>query len=405
MPTFTSALSSFKGFVGIAADRTNAMVTSAVASGVSSLPITNINYVTTNPLVASGANYSAIINDGALTEAIALTGNLSAGAVPVAATANAHAAGVYVVFQLTASIGPTAYMPLESWTFDDVYDQLYDTASRGSLVSEAGVVQGVRTSTVDIAGAIFPDTYPYILGGIFGSEDYTSGTPSIHAFGVNNTATTVNFPTTRYILYSYDAVNTRIFCGRFTETTITADPKQLLKHASKFMARASGTVANPTSSFSAVKPMATWAGLATIGGTSVGNVETFDVTLARTEVEAIPTLDGNQDPWDIWVGALTCKGKTSIVMLDDTQYVNYTSATAPSFDVTVTVSTLLILQIHMTKCNYEKATPKLQGKSYVALDIPFTGLANATDATTAGGGLSPCKITASNATASAVTYT
>ena len=405
MPTFTSALSSFKGFVGLAADRTNAMITSAVAATAQSLPITNINYVTTNPLVASGANYSAIIIDGALTEVVACSGNLSSGAVPIAALANNHSALVYVVFQLTASIGPTAYMPLESWTFDDDYDQLYDTASRGSLVSEAGVVQGARTSTVDIAGAIFPDTYPYVLGGIFGSEDYTSGTPSIHAFGVNNTATTVNFPTTRYILYSYDAVNTRIFCGRFTETTITADPKQLLKHATKFMGRASGTVANPTTSFSAVKPMAGWTGLATIGGTVTGNATQFDVTLSRTEVEEIPSLNGIQDPWDIWVGALTCKGKTSLVMLDDTQYVNYTSATAPSFDITATVSTLLILKIHMTNANYEKATPKLQGKSYVALDIPFTGLANSTDATTAGGGLSPAKITASNAVASGTTYT
>jgi hypothetical protein len=399
-----TALSSFKAYVGIAADRINGMLTSTISAAATSLPLTNTNG-TTGTISSAGSTYTATIVDGALTEATVCTGNFTSGAIACTATTNAHSAYAYVVFQLTASAGPTAYLPLETWTPDDVYEQLYDTASRGSLVSEAGVQQGVRTSTVDFTGAVFPDTYGYILGGIFGSEDYGAGTPSTHAFGVQNTASAANFPSTRYILYSYDAVNTRLFCGRFTETQLTADPKQLLKHATKFTGRASGVVSNPTPTFSVVKPMPSWTGLTTIGGTPVGNTMTFDATLTRAEVEAIPTLSGIQDPWDIFVGALTCKGKTSLVMLDDTQYANYVNASAPSFDVTLTVSTLLILKVHMTSCNYEKVTPKLQGKSYVALDVQYTALANATDATTAGTGLSPTKWTLSNAIASATTYT
>src|ERR1700677_4026471 len=128
------ALSRFTTYAGYALDNTNAQLTSGIIATATSLPITNENFVGTNPLLASGASYSAIIIDGPLTEVVALTGNLSAGAVPCAATANAHSEWVYVVFQLTASIGPTAFFPLETFKPSDTYDQLYDDAVVGRLV-------------------------------------------------------------------------------------------------------------------------------------------------------------------------------------------------------------------------------------------------------------------------------
>ncbi len=406
------ALSRFVTYVGLALDLVNAQLTSAVVATAVSLPITNINDYST-VLTTTGASYSAIIIDGPLTETKALTGNLSAGAVPCSALANGHAAFTYIVFQLTSSIGPTTYIPLETYKPSDMYDQLYDDAVVGSRVSNRGAVQGVRTSTFDLGGAFFADTFPYFLGGLLGAEDYTGGSPNVHAFSINNnqvqSATNVYIgQPPRLLLYNYDAYNTRIFSGRFTDLTLTMDPKALLKFSAKFLARASGVVANPTKSFSAIVPLPSWTGVATIAGTTVGKVLTSEITWSLSEVEAIPTIDGKQDPWDIFTGALDTKGKFSLIFDDDSQQNNYYNATQPTVVLTFTRGTgasQQVISVQMTECNYEKADIVQQGKAYVTSDIEFTGLGNSTDATTAGTGLSTSKVSVSNATASGTTYT
>ena len=401
------ALSRFTTYVGYALDKVNAQLSSSVIATATSLPITNGNGTT--PLATSGASYSAIIIDGPLTETVALTGNLSGGAVPCAATANAHSEFVYIVFQLTSSVGPSTYFPLETFKPSDAYDQLYDMAVVGSLVDNRGAVAGVRTSTWDIGGAFFADTFPYFLGAVNGAEDYTPGSPNLHAFSVNNSVSTL-YPAqpARVIIYNYDGYNTRLFCGRVTDVGITFDPKQLIKFTAKFLGRASGVVANPTKAFSAIVPLPSWTGYATIGGSDVGKILTADITFSRGEVEAIPTLSGIQDPWDIFLGALSTKGKFSLVFDDDTQQSNYYNETQPTVQLKFTRGTgasQQYLLIHMASCNYDKADITQQGKSYVTNDIEFTGIGNSTDATAAGTGLSTSKVTVANAVASGTTYT
>lgn len=406
------ALSRFVTYVGYALDLVNAQLSAAAAQGAVSLSLTNVNDFST-VLTTSGASYSAIFIDGTLTETKALTGNLSGGAIAVTATTNAHAEFTYVVFQLTSAIGPTVYFPLETYKPSDVYDQLYDEAVVGSRTDNRGAVQGVRTSTFEIGGAFFADTFPYFLGATLGAEDYTGGSPNTHAFSVNNnvTASAVNvYPgqPPRVLVYNYDAYNTRIFSGRFTDLTLTMDPKALLKFSAKFLGRASGVVANPTKSFSAIVPLPSWTGYATIASTDVGKILTAEITWANAESEAIPTLDGKQDPWDIYLGAVSTKGKFSLIFDDDTQQLNYYNATQPTVTLQFSRGTGASQQkivIQMTQCNYEKADIIQQGKAYVTEDIEFGGLGNTTDATVAGTGISTSKVTVSNATASGTVYT
>lgn len=411
------ALSRFTTYVGLALDLVNAQLGAAAVQGATSLTLTNINDYA-SVLSTSGASYSAIFIDGPLTETKALTGNASGetsgSTVAVTATTNAHAQWTYVVFQLTSSIGPTTYLPLETYKPSDVYEQLYDQAVVGSLVDNRGAVAGMRTATFELGGAFFADTFPYFLGGVFGAETYASGTPSTHTFSVNNnltqSATNVYVAQPpRMLLYNYDAYNTRIFCGRFTDLTLTMDPKALLKFSTKFLSRASGVVANPTKSFSAITPLPSWTGSATIGGTAVGKTLTAEITWTRNEVEAIPTLDGKQDPWDIYLGSLSTKGKFSLVFDDDTQQSNYYNETQPTVVLTFTRGTGASQQeisVTMTDCNYEKADIVQQGKSYVTNDIEFAGLGNSTDGgASSGGGLSTSQVTVLNAVASGTTYT
>lgn len=410
------ALSRFTTYVGLALDLVNAQLSSAVASTGNSLPLTNINDYST-VLTSSGASYSAIIIDGSLTETKTLTGNLSGGAVPCSALANAHAEFTYIVFQQTASIGPTVYLPLTSYKPSDDYNQLYDEAVVGSLVDNRGAVQGTRVSSFELGGAFFADSFPYFLGGVLGAEDYTSGTPSTHAFSVNNNVvpSAVNVEVAqppRILLYNYDGYNTRIFSGRFTDLTLTMDPKALLMFTTKFMGRASGVVANPSKTFTAVVPLPSWTGYATIGGTDVGKILTAEISWTRNEAEAIPTLDGKQDPWDIYLGSLTTAGKFALVFDDDTQQNNYYNATQPTVLLQFNRGTGASQQkitIQMTACNYAKADIVQSGKAYVTEDIEFKGIGNNTDCTVAGGsasaGLSTSKVTVLNAVASGTTYT
>ena len=407
------ALSRFTTYIGLALDLVNAQLSASIAAAATALPLTNVNDYST-VLTTTGSSYSAIIIDGPLTETVTCTTQLSAGTIHCVATANAHSIWTYIVFQLTSALGPTAYIPLESWKPSDTYEQLYDTAVVGSLVDNRGAVAGVRTGTIDMTGAFFADTFGYFLGGVMGAEDYSAGTPSLHKFSVNNNVvqSAVNVEVAqppRYLVYNYDAYNTRIFSGRFTDLAVTFDPKQLLKFSTKFLSRASGVVANPTKNFTAITPLPSWYGTASINSVAVGKVLSADITWARSEVEAIPTLDSKQDPWDIYLGALSTKGKMVLVFDDDTQQTLYYNETQPPVTLTfarpATGTVTAGLAVQMTQCNYEKADVVQQGKAYVTNEVQFAGLANATDATTAGGGISTSLVTLSNAVASATTYT
>jgi hypothetical protein len=394
----------YKSYVGLAADRVNAMLTSAITTAAVSLPLQN-TVGTTGTLTTTGATYSAIIVDGVNTETVACSGNLTAGAIACGATANAHPANVYVYFQLTASIGPTAYIPLEKFDPVDTYAQLLDESYRGSAVKTVGAVAGMRTSAFDLSGAVFADTVGYLLGGVFGSEDFTAGTPATHAFGVLNTAAS-QFQPVPYVLYNFDGYNTRIFAGgKFTDLTLTLDPTKLMMYTAKFMGRASGVVTTPTVSFSTLTTVPSWTGAMTIAGAVTLKCLTFDITFTREESEEIPTLLGIQDPYSVFVGPLTAKGKVTYVKEDDTQLANYFNETQPAIVISSaqgTGGTATALNVQMTKCNYNTAKVGMQGKSYVTEEIDYEGIANTTDATTAGGGLSPAKVTLKNVVATGV---
>lgn len=395
-------LHSYKTFVGLALDRVNAVLGAPVAAAATSLPLIS-TVGTTGTITTAGATYSAIIVDGPNTEIVACSGNLTTGAIAVGALANAHPIGTYVFFQLTASKGPTAYMPLTTFAPADEYAQLLNQAYYGSAVKTAGAVQGKRSSTWDIGGDLFIDTVGYLFGGIFGCEDFTAGTPNMHLFAVNNVAQCQPTP---IVLYNYDGLNTRIFAGgKFSEVGLTLDPAQLMKHTSKFMARASGVVNTPVPSFSALQPVPAWTGYLTVAGSVLLKATAFEITFTRDESEVIPTLQGNQDPYSVWVGPLETKGKVTYVKEDDTQYALWTGESQPSLVVSSSQGsggTATQLNISMNQCNYDSVKIIEQGKSYVTEEVEFEAIGNSTDANVAGGGLSAGRVLLENAIATGI---
>lgn len=379
-------LPSYKSFIGVAKESVKTTLAASAAAGATTIVVADATGITTSSTV--------LIWDGASSESRAVTG-VSTNTLTVAALTYSHPANVYVTGQLTASVGPTDYIPVTSIDPEDMYAPLEDKGWRGSAVESYCLVQGPAHSEVSLAGDVFADTIGYLLGGVLGATDFTGGTPNTHAFSVKNTGDCQPTPLT---IYDSDVVNTRGYpSSRVSELGFKFNNEGLLTYTAKLMGMASGVVANPTTSYSALCPMAAWTGLVTIGGTIVGTLVDGDLSIKRP-VSAIQTLDSTQQPYRIFAGQVGVDGKLTFVMEDDTQLLNMINNSQPSLDILFSIGTGAALQqieFHLNKAAYRTAKPS-RGQDYVQLDVGYQGMANTSDATTAGTGFSPIKVTIKN---------
>jgi hypothetical protein len=320
---------------------------------------------------------------------------VASNTLTVAALTYAHPANVYVTAQLTASVGPTDYIPVTTIDSEDKYAALEDKGMRGSVVDVFNIVQGPAHSEFSLAGDVFTDTIGYLIGGVLGATDFTGGTPNTHAFSLKNTS---DGQPTAFTLYDFDVVNTRGFpSARFSEVAFKFDGQGMLTWTAKAIGIASGVVTTPTTSFSSVIPLPTWIGAVTIGGTAVTTLISGDLTIKRN-VLPLQTLDTTQHPYRVFAGTLSVDGKLVFVMEDDVQLLNMINNSQPSLDITFTSgsgATTNYVQFHFTKAAYLTGKP-MRSQEYVQLDIAFKGVANTTDATAAGTGYSPVKVTIKN---------
>ena len=400
----------YRSFVGIAKDTINANLASSVIATGTTLTLNNI-VGASGTIVSAGSTYTAVIVDGVLTESTVCTGNATGttngSTIAVTALANAHSANAYVYFQVTASIGPTAYIPVTKIDFSDDYVQLYDKGFRGSNVDIYGASQGLRTGNISLDGDVFADSFGYILSSLFGAYDYTAttgGNPTTYAFSPLNTGTAQPNP---YLFYDYNpgAANTRVFAKTVcSDLTIKADPGALLGWTGTFKSFASGVVANPGTippTFSAFTTIPARVGSTTIGGTITGKLLSAEYNFKRQNIGEIATLQGVQDPLAIWAGPLDLTVKAAVVVDDDVQLLNYINQSQPSVVLTVNQGATTAangVKVQTTKSNYEAVKVVQSGKGYVTLELPFTAISNSTDKSTAGGGLSPALVTLSTGT-------
>lgn len=380
-------IATYRSFLGIAKETSVTNLTAAVAAGGTSLAVSN----TSVP-----ASSTVFLWDGPLSE----SKNVSAGGgtqtLTVAALTNAHPANTYITSQLTASLGPTDYIPVTTIEPEDMYTPLEDKGFRGSVGDIYNLVQGPAHSEFSLAGDVFADTIGYLIGGILGATDFTGGTPNTHAFSAKNTGDT---QPTGFTLYDFDAASCRGYPSqRFSELTFNFNNEGLLTWSAKSSGIASGIVATPTPSFSTVAPVATWTGLVTIGGSVVNTLVDGSISIKRP-VNVIQTLDSTQHPYRVWSSApVSVDGNLTFVMEDETELLRMINNTQPILDVLFATGSgagLQQVQFHCTKAAYRTAKPN-RGQDYVQLDVTFTGLANTTDATTAGTGFSPVKVTLKN---------
>jgi hypothetical protein len=393
--------SAYRLFTGVYKDTINANLSTNYNSGVTSIVLQN---VVGTPATAQ----TMTIVDGPNTEQVAISAyNSGTKTVTCAATANAHSANIYCFFQLTSGIGPTALLRCTKVEYDDNYDnKLYDTGFRGSQAMEFGAQQGMRVGGITLEGDLFPDEFGWLCGSFFGAYDYTGtggGSPTTYAFSPQNGG---NGQPTPYIFYFYNPGDNTVAVyakAVISDLSITFDPAALTKWTASGMSFARGVIAAPTAAnalavgFSNFKPLASRQAAVTINSVYTGVTESLTYAFKREQFGPVYTLQGIQDPLALFSGPVSLNVKSDLVMVDDVIYNDYINISQPTFEVSALTGSgtgQKGIDIHCQLANFEdiKVAPK---GAYMNLSGSFTGLANTTDASTAGGGYSPALVTLS----------
>lgn len=309
------------------------------------------------------------------------------------------------------SVAATDFIPFTTLNPVDQIKYLDDKGIRGSMTEEYGVIQGNRWSEIDFAGDVFPDTIGYVLGGILG-DVATSGTVGAytHVMSLLNSQATNGQPVTWTLsdYYSGGSATTRRFAGcQFGSCDLKFSADALLTYTAKATGYPSATSANPTPSFSTVPPVPSWSGAVSIGGSSTAILADGNVNITRP-ISPIWTVDGNQNPYQLFCGPLTVSGSLKLVYESDTAsgLTAYLTNSQPSLDIvfassviqnpTITAATSLTL--HMTQAAFTLAKVD-RSKDYIEMDITYKAIANTSDVGVSSG-FSPIKVTLLNAKAS-----
>jgi hypothetical protein len=339
--------------------------------------------------------------DGANSESRAVTAGGGSSTLTVAATSFAHNANTPIYWQLTASLGPAFFTPVTNVSFQDHIAFIADTGVRGSNVSSYNQTPAAMYAEVSIDGDVFTDAFGFMLGSVYGAVDFSAGTPNTHTFAGMNTSASNGQPTPM-LLFVFDGFNVRMFAGaKCSEVAVKFDVTTNLSYTSKWTSLSSSVVASYTPTFTTVTPQGAWQAAASINSVTLPNVLSADFTVGRDAVDAIQTLDGQQQATVVWVGALNTSGNMNLTMEDDSQLSIFTTAAAVPVSFTLTNgtgATQSFFQLQMTKCFYTDGwKPQiLGGKGYVEIGGPVMAEGNTTDANTAGGGYSPSRAVLKN---------
>jgi hypothetical protein len=387
----------YRRFIGIARELGRSSLAAATNVGATSL---TLNLPISGAFTATS---KITIYDGANTEVVTASAWApGTGVLTVGATANAHGPGCLVTTVGAASAGPSDYIPVTKFDPFDNVTLLEDNGWRGSVGMPYDLISGIRHGEIDISGDVFPDTYGYYIGGVLGDVTFTASTPNTHAIALKNSGDTQpsTFQLTDVYLPNVGTGVVRQYGSVvFSEVTLKFTAEGMLSYDAKAMANASGLVALPTASFSAIVPLPTYVGSVTVNSVVSPLLVDGQVSIKRN-VEVIHNIDGSPDPYKVWAGEATVDGNLTVITEDETFLNYYLNNTKPPLDLNFSTgsgASLLGVRYHLNKCGLKNGKPNAS-KSHLEHTFDLTGVMNTTDAG-ASGGYSPCKVTLSNAKA------
>lgn len=300
------------------------------------------------------------------------------------------------------AVAPTDFIPVLASKLKpvDKIGELYNQGLYGSLVKNLGYIQGRAYTEFDFGGAVFADTFGYILGGLLGDVTTTGLTaPYTHAISLKNaTGIGSDAQPTAFTFTDFYAANTRYFAGtQISECSLKFTADGLLDYDAKGMGFPSTTTSAPTPSFSTVLPTPVWVAQVTIGGSTVANAVDGNIDMARAGTP-IFGLANTKSPYAVFLGDLEVKGKIRFVMENDTQLTNFLSNTQPAITINWSQgagATATQIQFTVTKGAYVAAMVD-RSKDFVEVEIDLNAQGNTTDVG-ATAGYSPIKWVLQNA--------
>jgi hypothetical protein len=303
------------------------------------------------------------------------------------------------------AVTPTDFLPVMASSLKpvDVIDPLYDEGLRGSLVKNYNYVPGRTRSTFDFGGSVFADTVGYSIAGLLGDvATVGASAPYTHTISLKNSAVAAaDAQPISYTITDFYAAAVRAYPGaQFTDFTLKFNADGMLEYDTKTTGWASAAAATPTPSFSTILPTQVWQGAVTVGGSTITNAMTGEISMKRpvTPVYGIATT---QNPYNVFLGALEVTGKLTFVMEADTELTRYLTNTQPAIVLNWAYgagAAAVQIQATLTKGAYVAAAID-RGSDLVQISIDINGQGNTTDAG-ASAGYSPIKWVLKNAKAS-----
>lgn len=269
------------------------------------------------------------------------------------------------------AVNPTYYVPFSDVKPEDVIDAIKDQGIRGAMALTYNVIQGVKHSTMDVGGEVYPDNFGLMLLAIMGKDTVTGSGTYTHDFQLSRTAQPPSL-THSY----YDGTNVRQFSGHIAEEL---DIKWASNAALEFNLKTQGKSStilgsSLTPSPTVVLPFSGWQFSATLGGVANLNMVGFDIALKR-KLYVQHAANNSQDPSAVIAGGLEVTGKATFDKADDTELNVFLDNTQPSLVITgIQASTGAQIIINMGKCAFLK--DQISGKEVVQGDVEYEAIDN-----------------------------
>lgn len=315
--------------------------------------------------------------------------------------------------QGTAVTSAMTTMPLNTFDWKQEPVWLDDQALRGSMVKTYNKVQGVKKSSFNGAGPVFLDRLPHLLLNLMGELASTGPVSSIytHLATLLNSGT-AQPPSGTFAFYTGVTATSgaRMIPGAcLSELTLKGNPASTFLECS-YKGLGWGVqpfpTAAPVNSPGTEVPAAAWRAELAFGGTLPGaknvTVGAWEVTTTR-ELSAEFTSQNSQNPLIIQRGAITTKGKFTVLKPpDETFYTYFDTNAQPQFQLnisnglaganarTLTID-ILAAAVDMADMTYNEEA--------IGYECTFEAIANTTNVG-ASGGYGTVAYTVTNAIAS-----
>jgi hypothetical protein len=301
----------------------------------------------------------------------------------------------------TPIAAPSHGIPVTRADGDDATEVLPDQGMRGSMATMYGAVAGTKSASYDIEGNVHLDTFGFFLAAIFGESETTGPGPFAHEFTLNNDHAVTKGQCPSYTIFDYQGLQVRKYAAATCSSlSLRVSAQELLTYSASFTTHASVTDTDLVPSFGTLDPVPGWVGTVTIGGAGNVLVEEAEINFSRN-VSVVQTVDGTQNPLQIWQGPITVSGRVMFVANDETEFLKYLAVNdggSPDGQVPMAFSFAqgtASLAVTMSKVVYNSAKVE-RGEDFTQVSAQFDAIANIFDATGASGGFSPAGVLLTN---------